>query len=64
MSHPFDETAALIEDMLRADRDLERRGLAGLDEASRRRLRFEARDLRELARTDRDEGGWPPREDA
>lgn len=53
MSHPFDETARLIGDILEYDRSLERRGLAGLDEAQRRRLRAEAAELRRLARDDR-----------
>lgn len=55
MSHPFDETARLIGELLAADDVAARAGLAGYTEDQRRRLRAEAAELRHLARVDRAE---------
>jgi translation initiation factor 1 (eIF-1/SUI1) len=61
--HPFIEEAELREDLLRTQRQHDRRGtgvviIAG-GEAAEARLRDEAKRLRYLARLDREQGTWP-----
>jgi hypothetical protein len=61
--HPFLEIADELAADLQIDKVLERHGAVGLTEDTRRSLRAQIRELRDLARHDVLEGGWPPRDE-